>query len=315
MAVEITRPGKNSLILESPVMPAAGTVGYGDIYRDNVDFEKLGAIVTSPISYNPRSPARWPRVIPLDSGVLIHTGLPNVGLNKALRKYGNLWKFLPLPVIVHLVGTNDDEVRKAVSRLDETEGIAAIELGLQDDMTWQEATRLVGAAVTRTDKPVLVRLPMHDAYEIAEPVASAGASTLVVAAPPRGTARDPNQNKLISGRIYGPMVKPMALNLVGQIVRRVDVPVIGAGGIHSPQDARDFIEAGAVAVQVDSVTWLKPSELEVIARDLGGNIVTRESGALPDEWHRGMGDTEKGRQRRQRRESSEDDPDSASNRH
>ena len=71
-----------------------------------------------------------------------------------------------------------------------------------------------------------------------------------------------------------------------------DMPIIGAGGIHSKQDARDYINAGACAVQVDSVTWIKPQILETIARDLGEGIVTRKSGALPDEWHEGMGDTE-----------------------
>lgn len=298
MAVEITRPGKHSLLLETPVMPAAGTFGYGDIYRDLVDYDKLGAIVTNPVSYEPRTPARGTRVIPLDSGLMIHTGLPNPGLSRVLRKHRNLWTALPLPVIVHLIATTDDQVRKAAARLDEEDCVNAIELGLRDDMTWQEATRLVGSAVTKTEKPVLVRLPMHDAYEIAEAVADAGASTLVISAPPRGTARDPYTDKLVSGRIYGPTVKPLALHMVGQIARRVDIPIVGAGGIHHPRDARDFVEAGAVAVQVDSVMWQRPSELEIIARDLGGYIVTREAGALPDEWHRGMGDTEKEARRR-----------------
>jgi dihydroorotate dehydrogenase len=70
------------------------------------------------------------------------------------------------------------------------------------------------------------------------------------------------------------------------------VPLIGAGGIHSLQDARDYLEAGAVAVQIDSVTWVQPRLLERIARDLSGGLVTRASDAYPDEWHPDMGDTE-----------------------
>jgi dihydroorotate dehydrogenase (NAD+) catalytic subunit len=131
----------------------------------------------------------------------------------------------------------------------------------------------------------------QDAYELAQPVADAGAGALVVAAPPRGTARDPQSGKLVPGRIYGPLVKPMVLRVVGQLMSRIDIPIIGAGGIHSAQDARDYLEAGAVAVQVDSVTWIEPKMLEIIARDLGGLVVTRASGALPDEWHEGMGET------------------------
>jgi len=307
MAVEITRVGKTSLILETPVMNAAGTFGFGATYKEIVNIEKLGAMVTNPISYEPRRAARGTRVIPLDSAILLHTGLPNAGLNKVLRQERNLWAVLPVPVIVHLIATTDDQVRKAIARLDEEETVNAVELGLRDDMTWQEASRLVNAAVTKTEKPVLVRLPMGDAFEIAEPVADAGASTLVIAAPPRGTARDPRTGKLVSGRIYGPVVKPMVLNMVGQIARRIDIPIIGAGGIHTPQDARDYLEAGAVAVQVDSVIWRSPPELEVIARDLGGYIVTRASDAFPDEWHRGMGDTEKELYEQMRRGNAESD--------
>jgi len=145
----------------------------------------------------------------------------------------------------------------------------------------------------------MVRLPLLDAYEIADAVTDAGADALVISAPPRGTARDPKSGQLITGRVYGPMVKPIALHAVERIAQRIDeIPIIGAGGIHSPQDARDFIEVGATAVQVDSATWINPTVLEQIARDLGGNIVTRESGALPDEWHPGMGDTEQEQRRR-----------------
>jgi len=301
MTIEITRPGKNSLEVQTPVMPAAGTFGYGDVYRDFINVEKLGAIVTNPITYESRSPASGTRVVPLDAGILVHTGLPNPGLNKVLKRYRNLWLMLPLPIIVHLVGTTADQVRKSVSRLDGEESVNAIELGLNDDISWKEAEELVKAAVEKTEKPVLVRLPLQDAYEIAEAVSDAGAGALVIAAPPRGTARDPLTGRLVSGRIYGPLVKPMVLRVVGQIIRRVDIPIIGAGGIHTPQDARDYLEAGARAVQVDSVIWIQPKMLEVIARDLGGWTVTRESGALPDEWYPGMGDTERERLRSERK--------------
>lgn len=293
MSFDITRPGKYTLTVSTPVMPASGTFGFGDVYRNMVNFDKLGAIVTNPVTYAPWSPASGTRVVQVDAGVLMHTGLPNPGLSKILRQYEGQWGSLPVPLIVHLVGTNDEEVRKSASRLDEVESVAAIELGLYDDISGDDAEALVKAAVQRTDKPVLVRLPFHDAPFIAGIVADAGAGALVVAAPPRGTARDPLTGRLVSGRIYGPVIKPMALRMVGQIARQLpDIPVIGAGGIHSTFDARDFIEAGAKAVQVDSVTWIRPNLLERVARDLGGWIVTRAAGAFPDEWHPDMGDTE-----------------------
>jgi dihydroorotate dehydrogenase (NAD+) catalytic subunit len=293
MATEITRPGKNSLVIETPVMPAAGTVGFGDVYRELIQFEKLGALVTNPVTYAPWSPATGTRVVPLDAGMLVHTGLPNPGLSKVMSKYRGLWSSLPLPIIIHLVASSVEHVRKSASRIDAENSVDAIELGLNDDMTWKEAEELVKAAVNATEKPVLARLQLQDAYEIAQAVSEAGAAALVVAAPPRGTARDPLTGRLVSGRVYGPLVKPMVLRVVGQLVGRIDIPIIGAGGIHSPQDARDFIEAGARAVQVDTLTWIQPKMLEIIARDLGGLVITRATGALGDEWHPGMGDTEK----------------------
>lgn len=296
MAVEITRAGKNSLLLETPVMPAAGILGFGDVYRGLIDIEKLGALVTNPVTLQPWQPASGTRVIPLDAGALVHTGLPNPGISKTLAKYRTFWDKLPLPVILHIVATTPDQVGKCAGRVEAERAVDALELGLNDDIGWQNAVELVEATVKHTEKPVLVRLPLQDAYELAQPVTDAGASALVVAAPPRGTARDPYSGRLLPGRIYGPLIKPIALRVVGQLISRVTIPVIGAGGIHSAQDARDFLEAGARAVQIDTVTWIDPKMLEIIARDLGGMVVTRAMGALSDEWFPGMGDTT--RQRR-----------------
>jgi dihydroorotate dehydrogenase (NAD+) catalytic subunit len=298
MTVEITRPDKNTLIIGTPVMPAAGTFGFGDVYRGIIQIEKLGAIITNPVTYKPWNPASGTRVIPLDAGVLVHTGLPNPGISKTLAQYRTTWDKLPVPVIMHIVATTPQEVARCASRIEAEQVVDAIELGLNDDTDPAEAQDFVRTVLKQTEKPLLVRLPMQDAYELAGPVADEGAGALVVTAPPRGTARDPYSGRLVPGRIYGPLVKPMALRIVGQLANRIDIPIIGAGGIHSPQDARDFIEAGARAVQVDSATWIEPKMLEIIARDLGGLTVTRAMDALADEWYVGIGETTISRRRR-----------------
>lgn len=290
--IELTRPGKNSVTIETPVMPASGTLGFGDLYRDLIDIEKLGALVTNPVTYQPWNPAGGTRVVRLDGGILMHTGLPNLGLSKTLARYRAMWNTLPLPVILHVVATNTEDVRRCMNEIEREDCVQAVELGLNDDVSPGEAGWLVRAAVEKSEKPLIVRVPLNDAERLARSAVDSGADALVVCAPPRGTARDAG-GRLIGGRLYGPMVKPIVLRLVGQIARQVDVPVIGAGGIHTPQDARDYIEAGARAVQVDSVTWVQPKMLEIIARDLGGLVLTRASGALADEWHPGMGETER----------------------
>jgi dihydroorotate dehydrogenase (NAD+) catalytic subunit len=290
--IELTRHGKNTLTVETPVMPAAGTLGYGDLYRDLIDFEKLGAFVTNPVTAQPWSPASGTRVVPLDAGVLMHTGLPNPGLTKIISKYRAMWKVMPLPVIVHVIATTVEDIRRCVSQIDREDSIDAIELGLNDEVSLSDADWFVHTAVEKTEKPIIVRLPLTDIESLGRTAADAGADALVVSAPPRGTARDAG-GRLIGGRIYGPLVKPIVLRVVGQMVRKVDIPIIGAGGIHSPEDARDYLEAGARAVQVDSVTWVQPKMLEIIARDLGGLVLTRAMGALLDEWHPGIGATER----------------------
>lgn len=293
MAIEITRPGKYSLIVDSPVLNAAGTLGFGEHYKNLINYDKLGALVTNPVSLEPRLPANGTRVIELDSGVLMHTGLPNPGLNAVIRDYRNTWRRLAIPIVVHLLANSPESVAKAASRLEDEDNVAAIELGMPDDIPLDDAIDFVEAVKESTQKPLLVRLPMFDAYALAEGIVDAGADALVVVGAPRGTARDPHTGKLVSGRIYGPLVKAFSLRMVGVLARQIkDVPILGAGGIHSAQDGRDFIEAGATAIQVDAVTWVQPQMLERISRDLGGWITTFRSGSFPDEWHPNMGDTE-----------------------
>lgn len=293
MAIEIARPGKTSLLVNTPVLPAAGTVGFGDRYRSLIDFDKLGAIVTNPATIEPWRPATGTRVISLDAGVLIHTGLPNPGLTKVISRNRRAWASLPIPVILHLVATTVSQIRRAVELIDDVDEIAAVELGLRDDIHEADAVNLVAEAA-RLEKPLLARLPFYEAYQLALPIADAGADALVLTAPPRGTARDRHTGRLVSGRLYGPLIKPMILRLVGRLRRQLlaELPIIASGGVHSPQDARDYIEAGAVAVQVDTATWAQPKMLERVARDLGGWIATRQRDALPDEWHPDMSHTE-----------------------
>ncbi len=298
MALEITGSGKNPLRVETPVMPAAGTLGFGDRYKSLVDLGKLGALVTNPVTVEPWRPAAGPRLVPLDAGILVHTGLPNPGLKSVIRKYRRRWATLGIPVILHLAGSTVPRLREAVRLLDEVDEIDALELGLDDGIGARAATQLVAEAA-KSEKPLLARLPFYECESLALPVAEAGADALVMTSAPRGTARDAESGKLVSGRVYGPLLKPMILRLVGRLRRELpgEVPIIGCGGIHNPQDARDYIEAGAVAVQVDAATWAQPRVLERIARDLGGWIATRQGDALLDEWNPDMGQTEALRRR------------------
>ncbi|MFN8527966.1 MAG: hypothetical protein U0670_05090 [Anaerolineae bacterium] len=230
MTIHLTRSAKGSLTINTPVMPAAGIFGFGDEYRELIQSEKLGAIVTNPVTYAPWSPASGTRVVPLAGGVLVHTGLPNPGLNKVINAHRNLWTRLPVPLILHLVVGSNDEIRRSGERIEEEECIAAVELGLADDIEAAEAARQVQVFTEISEKPLIARVPFGINADFANALVDAGAGAVVVCAPPRGTARD-STGRLISGRVYSPVVKPMVLRLRGN-ARRVHAPVIA--GIRQP---------------------------------------------------------------------------------
>jgi dihydroorotate dehydrogenase (NAD+) catalytic subunit len=283
--------GKQSLQLATPVIGASGVFGFSNEYARLIDLSKLGAIVTNPVTLKPRRAAEGTHVVALDSGILIHTGLPNPGIHKVYQLHAARWKSMYTSVIVHLIGATPEDIAACVQVADRSEGVAAIEIGLSDETTRREAVRFIEAARQHTHLPILAQLPLNIATQLATAAAEAGADALVVGAPPRGTARDPISGKLVGGRLYGPWVKAHGLRAVGQIAARTKLPIIGAGGIFNPHDARDYIEAGARAVQVDAVAWLRPTMVEMIARDLGGLELTRHAGAMEDEWWPGIGET------------------------
>ncbi|MHB8628114.1 MAG: HisA/HisF-related TIM barrel protein [Aggregatilineales bacterium] len=288
--IELTG-GKQPLTVPNPVLLAAGIAGFGDEYARLIDLSLMGGLVTSPLTWRPRRAASGVRVVPLDGGVLVHTGLPNPGVKAAIQTHGPAWGRSPCPVIVHIAAESADDMRQCVEALHGLAGVAAIEIGVLDSSGPREVQTVVDAAVSHIELPVIARLPLYTAPLLASAAVNAGAGALTVSAPPRGTARDPLSGQLVGGRTYGPWLKPLALRTVGQVAREVSIPVIACGGIHTPDDARDFLAAGAKAIQLDSVVWIRPDLAEIIARNLSGLELTRAVGALADEWQPGLGAT------------------------
>lgn len=304
--IEITASRKNSIAVETPVLFGAGFAGFdGAPYRKLIALDKFGALVTAPVTLAPRYPANGTRVVPMPSGFLLHTGLPNPGIRRVIEEYEESWDRSVLPIILHVVANNAEEVEQMARAADRCPHLAGIELGLDDQIIMRELRDFLHAARRNTDLPVLVRLPLYNALILGEVAQQSGADALVVASPPRGTERDKKSGRLIGGRVYGAWLKAQVLRMVGRIKQYAEVPVIACGGIHSPDDARDFITAGATAVQLDTIVWKNPKMAETIARNLGGAELTRTAGALADEWQPGMGQT----QAMQRRSQPSDLPE------
>ena len=257
---------KAPLSLRNPVMVAAGCYGLGDAYAELVDAARLGAVVVGPVTLRPRRGGAPPRAVPVSGGVLVHTGLENPGLSSVLRHHRRAWSRSPAPVILHLAATTPERTSIACERLSAEDAVAAVELGLANHVTAGEAAGLVEAAAHMYPyRPLLVRLPLETAADLAEPVVTAGADALVVAAPPRGTVHFRGQ--FVTGRLYGPFVLPLALRAIRRVADRVRVPLVGAGGISTVGDARTVLRSGAVAIQVDVVLWRDPAGLGPLAEE------------------------------------------------
>lgn len=268
--IDIAPRHKHGLLLNNPVLNAAGTLGFSHEYRGLVDPRCLGAFVTNPLTFRPRTPARPPNVVVTADGVLVHTGLPNPGVSAALRHWDREWRRLGVPVIAHLAATSPGETARSLALFERANGVGGIELGLRDDIEPAEAGQLVREALG--GQPLIVRLPLARAAELAPTMAQAGADALTVGAPPRGAAvvAGDEVGRSVAGRLYGPGQFEAALKAVAAVAALgLGLPLIGAGGLYRLEDVRAMLAAGAVAVQVDAAAWTQPGLLAEWATALG----------------------------------------------
>lgn len=241
---------KQDLTFSSPYMNAAGTLGFAPDFRAPAPWGSFGAFVTNPLSLRPRKPTTNPSLIEYPGGFLLHTGLPNPGLNDVIKKYARHWADSRLPVIVHLMADRPDETMRMVQSLEELENIAAVELGfaplLADDII------LLTVEMSLGELPLIVSLPAEQVLSIGLRVMQKGAAAISLATP-RGmlTAGD---GQLTTGRLSGPALFPQALLTVRDAVG-ANLPIIGAGGVGIKENADAMLSVGALAVQVDASLW------------------------------------------------------------
>jgi dihydroorotate dehydrogenase len=253
---------KQDLTFSTPYMNAAGTLGFAPDYRAPVPWDAFGAFVTNPLSLRARKPTAKPALIEYPGGFLLHTGLPNPGLPAAIKKYARRWADSRLPVIVHLMADRPDETMRMVGSLEGRENIAAVELGfaplLADDII------LLTIEMSLGELPLIVSLPFEQVLSLGPRVIQEGAAAISLAAPrgmltltpnpsPKGRGESVAQ-EWVTGRLSGPALFPQALLTVRDAVR-AGIPVIGAGGVGTKENANAMLSVGALAVQVDESLW------------------------------------------------------------
>lgn len=240
---------KRDLAFRSPLMNAAGFLGFTPDLRAAIPWEELGAFVTNPVSLRPRTPAAPPAVIQFPGGFLLHTGLPNPGLAAVSKRYAARWADSPLPIIVHLMADRPEETQQMVQRLEGFENVMAVELGyaplLADDILLLSLEMCLG------ELPLIVSLAAEQVLSLGPRLIQAGAEAISLAA---SRGRLPDRDAMLSGRLYGPSLFSQSLELVHNAAK-LGLPIIGAGGVYTKENAQAMQAAGALAVQVDAAFW------------------------------------------------------------
>jgi dihydroorotate dehydrogenase (NAD+) catalytic subunit len=269
--------------LETPVMAASGTFGYGTEVP-LLDRAALGGMVSKGVFLAPRLGTPPPRIVETPSGMLNAIGLQGPGVEALIRDYAPLWAAWDFPVLVNVNGETVDEYGELAARLDGVPGVAGLEVNISCPNVREggmffgndpgSAAAVTAAVRRRTGLPVWVKLTpaVSDIAEIARACEAAGADALSAINTFVGMSFDlsSRQPRLAfgTGGLSGPAIRPMAVHLAHRAARAVSVPVVGIGGITTAEDAMEFILAGCPAVQVGTATFVDPNAIGKIVAGL-----------------------------------------------
>ena len=261
-----------SLKLKNAVMTASGTFGYGLEFADFVSLEDIGGIIVKGTTLHPREGNDYPRMAETASGMLNCVGLQNKGVDYFCEHIYPEIKDINTNMIVNVSGSSPEDYAECAARIDDLENIPAIELniscpnvkqgGMAFGVTCAGAASVVKAVRARYHKTLIVKLSPNvtDVAEIAKAVEAEGADSVSLINTLMGMAIDVEKRQSLlsigTGGLSGPAVKPVALRMVWQVAKAVDIPVVGLGGICNAQDAIEFFMAGATAIEIGTANFL-----------------------------------------------------------
>jgi dihydroorotate dehydrogenase (NAD+) catalytic subunit len=270
---------------KNPIIAASGTFAYGVEFEDVVHLERLGGFVVKGLSREPMIGNPPPRLYETAAGMLNAIGLQNIGAKAFIEeKLPKLREIKDAVVIANVFGYTREDYEHTVQILNEGEGIAAYELnvscpntqhgGIQFGSDPRTLDELVTTVKRNAARPVVVKLSPNVtsigqmAYVAQE--AGADAISLVntfVAMAIDVETRKPRIANVTAG-LSGPAIKPIAVRMVYEASKSVQIPVIGMGGISTGVDVIEFMLAGASAVQIGTASYWDPRATEKIVGDL-----------------------------------------------
>lgn len=261
--IELAPHHKTGLPIKYPLMPAAGFFGYGpNPYPDIIDSDLFGAIVTNPITLRPQFYRQSPPVCETSGGILLDPRPANPGVKRVIQRHKRDWLRSPIPCIAHLPAEESDDLARTARALASQDILAGFEIGLAENTSPYDVRLYLDSIRYDSELPLLVKLPRSDFLPLAESAMQTGTDALVFAMPPLGLSYLHDQRPF-SGHFYGP-------GLVAQILadfirlREIfpDVPLIASGGVHTVADAQAYLQAGAAAIQIDSLLFVDPAQVQ-----------------------------------------------------
>ena len=261
--------------MKNPVMTASGTFGYGLEFADFVPLDQIGGIIVKGTTLVPRQGNDYPRMAETAQGMLNCVGLQNKGVDYFCEHIYPQIKDIDTNVIVNVSGSSPDDYAECAARIDALDNIPAIELniscpnvkdgGMAFGVTCEGAASVVKAVRQRYSKTLIVKLSPNvtNIADIARAVEAEGADSVSLINTLMGMAVDIERRQpmlsISTGGLSGPAVKPVAVRMVWQVAKAVDIPVIGLGGISTAADAIEFCMAGASAIEIGTANFLDPA--------------------------------------------------------
>lgn len=262
--------------LQNPVLTASGTFGYGEEFEDLLDINSLGGIIVKGTTLLPRQGNPAPRMAQTPMGMLNAVGLQNKGVDHFIEHtYPRIAGKFTSEIIVNVAGSTVEDYVEVCRRLAPLPRIRAIEVniscpnvkqgGMAFGTTTEGAAQITKAVRAAWHKTLIMKLSPNvtSITDIAKAVEAEGADSVSLINTLMGMAIDVKRRKAclstITGGLSGPAVKPVAVRMVWQTAKAVNIPVIGLGGIQSTDDALEFIMAGATAIEIGTANFVDPA--------------------------------------------------------
>ncbi len=287
-----------NLELRNPILLASGTVGYGYEIAKFLDFSKVGGIITKSLSLKPRKGNKPQRIVETTAGMLNAIGLANVGVEEFILSKIPFLETLDTKIICNIAASSIDEYAECVRMLNDQKVIAAFEIniscpnvkdgGLIFGNDLSSVTKITSKLRAVTNKPLIIKLSpnVSNISDFARAAKENGAdavsaiNTLVGAAFDIKTKKPKLAN--ITGGLSGPAIKPIAIAKIFEISRKVDIPIIGIGGISNCDDLIEFLIAGASAIQLGTINFVNPFSANIILDDLNKYCIQNKINKITD---------------------------------